>query len=104
MSPVEGTKEGSMKKGTGKEVKGLVKEENGKVMVYLGGKWITGGKDDAGIFYLTKCVSCGGPVKQYLGRKGPKKLRCDNCRTSTGVKVQDGKLITKRGVLEIVEE
>ncbi len=94
-----------MKKGTGtKEVKGLVREEGGKVMVYIGGKWVTGGKDEQGVFYLTKCLKCGSPVRQYLGKKGPKTLYCSSCKTGGTVKVQDGKLITRRGILELVEE
>jgi len=93
-----------MKKGTGKEVKGLVKREGDKVLVYIGGRWVAGGQDDKGAFFYTKCTSCGGPVKQYLGKRGPKRLKCDSCSASSSVKVQDGKLITRRGVLEIVEE
>jgi ribosomal protein S27E len=87
-----------------KEVKGLVKEENGKTLVYLGGKWIQGGRDENGVFYLTKCVKCGNPVRQYLGRRGPKALYCSNCKSNSAVRVQDGKLVTRRGILEIVEE
>ena len=90
-------------KGT-KEIKGIVREENGKVQVYLGGKWVSGGRDENGVFYLTKCTSCGGPVKQYLGKRGPKKLRCDNCSTSSSVKVEGNRIVTKRGVLELIEE
>jgi hypothetical protein len=90
-------------KGT-KEIKGIVREENGKVQVYLGGKWIQGGRDENGVFYLTKCVKCGNAVRQYLGRRGPKALYCSNCKSNSAVRVQDGKLFTRRGVLEIVEE
>jgi len=94
-----------MKKGVAsKEVKGLVREENGKVQVYIGGKWISGGRDEQGVFYLTKCISCGGPVKQYLGKRGPKKLKCDNCSTSSSLKVDGNRIITRRGVLELIEE
>lgn len=92
-----------MKKGTGKEVKGLVREQDGKVFVYVGGKWIPGGKDDKGSFFYTKCTSCGSPVKQYLGKRGPKKLRCDSCSTNASVKVEGNRLLTKRGVLELIE-
>jgi hypothetical protein len=102
--PGRGDKEGNMKKGTGKEVKGLVKEEGGKVLVYVGGRWVPGGKDDKGAFFYTKCVACGGPVKQYLGKRGPKRLKCDSCSTSSSVKVDGNKIVTKRGVLELIEE
>jgi len=90
-------------KGT-KEVRGIVREENGKVQVYLGGRWISGGRDGQGVFYLTKCVKCGNPVKQYLGRRGPKALYCDSCKTNSAVRVQDGKIVTRKGVLELIEE
>jgi hypothetical protein len=101
-APIRG-KEDDMKKAS-KEIKGLVKEENGKTLVYIGGKWVAGGRDDKGVFYLTKCVSCGAPVKQYLGKRGPKKLRCDNCSTSSSVKIDGNKIVTKRGVLELLIE
>jgi hypothetical protein len=87
-----------------KEVKGLVKEENGQILVYLGGKWIKGGKDENGVYYLTKCQKCGNPVRQYIGKRGPKTLYCSSCKTASSVRVQDGKILTKRGVLELIEE
>jgi ribosomal protein S27E len=93
-----------MRKNMSKEVKGLVKEENGKTLVYVGGRWVAGGKDDKGAFFYTKCTFCGGPVRQYLGKRGPKRLRCDSCSTSLGVKVEGNKVITRRGVLELIEE
>jgi hypothetical protein len=96
---------GKATKATGTANRTLVRENGGKVEIYISGKWIRGGKDDRGYYYTTKCAKCGeGLVKQYIGKRGPKALYCEACRTSSTVRVEDGKVITKRGILEIVEE
>lgn len=82
----------------------VVEDKKGGIRIFLGNVEVKGYRDDSGVYYLTKCTRCGSPVKQYINRKGPKRLYCDSCRTSSGVKVENGSLITKRGRLEIVEE
>jgi len=82
----------------------VMEDKKGGIRVILGNTEVKGYRDDFGVYYLTKCVKCGSPVKQYIGRKGPKRLYCDACKTSGGVKVENGKIVTKRGTLEIVEE
>ncbi len=62
-----------------KEFKGLVRERDGEVWVYVRGKWIHGGKDDRGAFFYTTCASCGDSVKRYIGKFGPKRLKCNSC-------------------------
>jgi hypothetical protein len=81
-----------------------VMEDKKGIRVFLGNTEVKGYKDEQGVYYLTKCLRCEAPVKQYIGRKGPKRLYCDSCKAPSGVKVENGALITKRGRLEIVEE
>ena len=82
----------------------VLEDKKGGIRVILGNTEVKGYRDDFGVYYLTKCIKCGAAVKQYIGRKGPKRLYCDSCKASSGVKVEDGALVTKRGRLEIVEE
>jgi hypothetical protein len=81
-----------------------VMEDKKGIRIFFGNNEVKGYRDDSGIYYLTKCVKCGAAVKQYINRKGPKRLYCDSCKASSGVKVENGALVTKRGRLEIVEE
>jgi RNase P subunit RPR2 len=81
-----------------------VVEDKKGIRIVLGNVEVKGYKDESGnIYYLTKCLKCGQGVRQYVNRRGPKRLYCDNCKASGGVKIEDGKIVTKRGVLEIVE-
>ncbi len=82
----------------------VLEDKKGGIRVFLGNVEVKGYRDEVGVYYLTKCIRCGAPVKQYVGRRGPKRLYCDNCRTASGVKVEEGKIVTKRGTLEIIEE
>ncbi len=82
----------------------VLEDKKGGIRILLGNVEVRGYRDDLGVYYLTKCTRCGSPVKQYVGRKGPKRLYCDSCRTSSGVKVENGKILTKKAVLEIIEE
>ena len=82
----------------------VMEDKKGGIRILLGNTEVKGYKDEQGVYYLTKCLKCGVPVRQYIGRKGPKRLYCDSCKTSSGVKVENGALVTKRGCLEIVEE
>lgn len=80
-----------------------VLEDKGGIRILLGNVEIKGYKDEHGIYFLTKCVKCGNKVKQYVNRRGPQRLYCDNCR-SASVRVDGNKIVTKRAVLEIIEE
>jgi hypothetical protein len=82
----------------------VVEDNRGGIKILLGNTEVRGYKDEHGVYYLTKCLKCGAPVRQYINRKGPKRLYCDSCKASSGVKVENGALVTKRGRLEIVEE
>jgi len=82
----------------------VMEDKKGGIRIMLGNVEVKGYRDEHGIYYLTKCTRCGSPVRQYLGRKGPKRLYCDSCKTSSGVKVANGKIVTKKGTLEIIEE
>jgi len=81
----------------------VVEDKKGGIKVLLGNTEVKGYRDELGVYYLTKCIKCGNPVKQYLGRKGPKRLYCDNCK-SASVRVDGNKILTKKAVLEIIEE
>jgi len=81
-----------------------VVEDKKGIRVFLGNTEVKGYKDEHGVYYLTKCLKCGSPVKQYVGRKGPKRLYCEGCRVSGGVKVEGNRIVTRKGVLEIIEE
>jgi len=81
----------------------IVEDKKGGIKVFLGNTEVKGYRDEHGVYYLTKCLKCGAPVRQYVGKKGPKRLYCDNCKSTSSVKVENGALITKKGRLEIVE-
>jgi hypothetical protein len=82
-----------------------VLEDKKGIRIVLGNAEVRGYKDESGnIYYLTKCLRCGSPVKQYINKRGPKRLYCDSCRANSGVKIDGNKLLTKKGILEIIEE
>ncbi len=83
----------------------VLEDKKGGIRVFLGNTEVRGYKDESGnIYYLTKCLKCGAPVRQYIGKKGPKRLYCDNCRSTGNVRVEGNKILTKKAVLEIIEE
>jgi late competence protein required for DNA uptake (superfamily II DNA/RNA helicase) len=81
-----------------------VMEDKKGIRVFLGNTEVKGYRDDSGVYYLTRCTRCGTPVKQYVSKRGPKRLYCDNCRSTGNVKVEGNKILTKKAVLEIIEE
>jgi ribosomal protein L15E len=81
-----------------------VVEDKKGIRVFLGNAEVKGYKDEHGVYYLTRCIKCGAPVKQYVNRRGPKRLYCNNCKVSAGVRVEGNRIVTRKGVLEIVEE
>jgi len=82
----------------------VLEDKKGGIRILLGNTEVKGYRDDLGVYYLTKCTRCGSPVKQYVGKKGPKRLYCDSCRSTGNVRVEGNKILTKKGVLEIIEE
>jgi len=81
-----------------------VLEDKKGIRILLGNVEVKGYKDEHGVYYLTKCIRCGSAVKQYVGRKGPKRLYCDSCKSTGNVRVEGNKILTKKAILEIVEE
>ena len=82
----------------------VMEDKKGGIRILLGNTEVKGYKDEQGVYYLTKCLKCGNAVRQYIGRKGPKRLYCEGCRVSGSVKVEGNRIVTRKGVLEIIED